>query len=176
MRVEEWKKFLEQNLLPPPPKSCQYIGGSSDPAGLLALLDFVAMACCGDGAVKYLKFNEYLYSTPTSECSICLESQAPTVSTPIALLSRSRHLACGHSFHSKCLESWKSSASCPLCRKGNDDATVVRFNHDTVRQALVDRFKEYLQSGMCSTCQYHVFEVKPVLAEHTAEGTTLNFQ
>lgn len=43
-----------------------------------------------------------------NECSICLN--------PIRKTRQTRELACGHIFHSKCIDKW-SSVSCPICRR-----------------------------------------------------------
>lgn len=50
------------------------------------------------------------YTDPADECSICLETYAPT-HPPVAL-------KCGHAFHEVCVRQWaQNSAYCPLCRR-----------------------------------------------------------
>ena len=54
-----------------------------------------------------------LYET----CSICLEDVTPDLEGAqdfMSLLRPGETLACGHSFHTRCLAQWKGS--CPMCR------------------------------------------------------------
>ena len=45
------------------------------------------------------------------ECACCLETLEETGETQVSLF------ACGHAFHTLCIEKWKEVAStCPLCR------------------------------------------------------------
>jgi hypothetical protein len=48
-----------------------------------------------------------------ANCAICLESLRPTVCEPGSVQA----LACGHAFHTCCIQRWLSaSPTCPLCK------------------------------------------------------------
>lgn len=70
-----------------------------------------------------------------SQCAICLNEVRTTRSNP--------PIRCGHTFHSNCLEEWKSKGknTCPLCRKVFDvsqfKVTVTIQNNYTAQSNTV---------------------------------------
>ena len=57
--------------------------------------------------------NCHLHSVEKNTCSICLSVVRKTRGT--------RALPCGHLFHTRCIERWKTRCStCPMCRKRFD--------------------------------------------------------
>ncbi len=81
--------------------------------------DFCGATTRAGGACKNRQMNEgpcHLHAGPT--CAVCF---AP-------LLSGTRTLPCGHTFHTRCIDRWKLSCratdcTCPMCRAPFDQPT-----------------------------------------------------
>jgi hypothetical protein len=85
-------------------------------------------------------------STSDSDCTICLESNLNE--KPIIILN------CGHRFHAGCMAEWLHTArSCPLCRAGIDEESLIGFRntrqHSARRGALGCREGSW-QEGCCA--------------------------